>query len=77
MRISILLATFNGEKYLKEQLDSLFSQTYMDFEIITRDDYSCDQTKEILKSYNIKVFKSLTNKCFYHSSMCPISMMIR
>jgi len=30
-KIDILLATYNGEKYLKEQLDSLFSQTFQDF----------------------------------------------
>ncbi|MDD5157863.1 glycosyltransferase family 2 protein [Sulfurimonas sp.] len=54
-KIVILLSTYNGEKYLKEQLDSLFAQTYKDFEIITRDDKSSDATLDILKSYNIRL----------------------
>ncbi len=48
-KISILLSTYNGEKYLKEQLNSLFSQSYKDFEIIARDDGSTDETINILK----------------------------
>lgn len=51
LKISILLSTYNGEKYLKEQLDSLFLQTYKNFEIIVRDDCSTDKTKDILKEY--------------------------
>ena len=46
--IDILLSTYNGEKYLSEQLDSLFSQSYNDFRIIVRDDGSSDKTKDIL-----------------------------
>ena len=49
----ILLSTYNGEKYLKEQLDSLLTQSYKNFEIIARDDGSSDETIEILKYYNI------------------------
>jgi len=49
--ISILLATYNGEKYLKEQLDSLFLQTYQEFDILIRDDCSKDSTVEIIKEY--------------------------
>jgi len=60
-KISILLSTYNGEKYLKEQLDSLFSQSYQGFEILSRDDGSSDNTAEILNSYNIKVLDSADN----------------
>ena len=60
-KISILLSTYNGEKYLKEQLDSLFSQSYKDFEIIARDDGSSDETINILKSYNIKILDTDKN----------------
>lgn len=60
-KISILLSTYNGEKYIKEQLDSLFSQTYKDFEIIVRDDISSDKTLEILKSYDVKIIESIEN----------------
>jgi len=60
-KISILLSTYNGSKYLKNQLDSLQKQTYKDFEIIARDDVSADDTVEILKSYRIKLVESERN----------------
>ena len=50
----ILLATYNGERFLREQLDSLFMQTYGDFKIIAHDDGSTDGTLEILKEYQEK-----------------------
>lgn len=51
IKISILISTYNGEKFLREQLDSLFTQNYKNFELIVRDDGSSDTTKNILKSY--------------------------
>lgn len=57
----VLLSTYNGEKYLKEQLDSLLLQSYKDFKIIARDDGSTDGTKEILKSYDIELLSSSEN----------------
>ena len=60
-KIVILLSTYNGEKYLKEQLDSIFSQSYKNFEIIARDDGSNDETINILKSYNIKILDTDKN----------------
>ena len=56
--ITILLATYNGEKYLKEQLDSLFDQTYKAFTILARDDCSTDSTLEILESYEVEIIPS-------------------
>ena len=53
-KIDILVATYNGEKYLKEQLESLLNQTYKNINIIISDDCSSDGTKEILKEYEIK-----------------------
>lgn len=52
-KIVILVATFNGSKYLKEQIDSLINQT-MNFDIIIRDDYSKDNTIEIIEDYQSK-----------------------
>ena len=54
-RVSVLLSTYNGKKYLKQQLDSLFKQTYANFDIIVRDDNSKDESIEILKSYNVEL----------------------
>jgi glycosyltransferase involved in cell wall biosynthesis len=45
----------NGEKYLKAQLDSLFSQSYKEYQIIARDDGSSDKTLEILNAYDIEL----------------------
>lgn len=63
--VSICMATYNGEKYLKEQLDSLLNQTYKNIDIIIQDDCSTDTTMEILNSYktfsNIKVFQNTKN----------------
>ena len=60
-KIIILLSTYNGEKYLNQQLDSIFSQTYKNFEIIARDDGSQDKTVKILHSYNITIIDSKNN----------------
>lgn len=49
--INILLATYNGEKYLPAQLDSLLAQTFEDFYVYVRDDGSEDKTKKILAEY--------------------------
>jgi glycosyltransferase involved in cell wall biosynthesis len=49
--ISIALCTYNGEKYLKEQLDSIIDQTYRNLEIIIVDDCSLDSTFGIIKKY--------------------------
>jgi glycosyltransferase involved in cell wall biosynthesis len=50
-KISIALITYNGEKYIREQLDSIFNQTIQDFDIVVCDDCSTDSTKEILFEY--------------------------
>ena len=43
------MATYNGERYIQEQLDSLFKQTYNNVEIYVRDDGSKDNTVDIIK----------------------------
>lgn len=53
-QIDILLATYNGEKYLKEQIDSILNQTYKNIKLIVSDDGSNDNTIEILKEYEKK-----------------------
>lgn len=49
--VTIMLSTYNGEKYLREQLDSLLKQEGVDFNIFVRDDGSKDKTCEILQEY--------------------------
>ena len=61
-KIIILLSTYNGAKYLKNQIDSLLSQSYDDFRIIARDDGSSDESSQILKSYDkIEIVDSQQN----------------
>lgn len=50
--ISVVMATYNGEKYLRPQLDSILAQLPSDSEIIVVDDSSSDRTLEILNAYN-------------------------
>jgi len=64
--VSIALCTYNGEKFLAEQLDSIVNQTYSNLEVIVVDDRSSDQTLNILQSYSnqfayIKVYENEVN----------------
>ena len=54
-KLCILLASYNGEKYISEQLDSIINQTYKNWELIIRDDGSKDETVTILNKYEKKV----------------------
>lgn len=51
MMVTILMATFNGAKYLTEQLDSIIAQSYAHWELIIRDDLSSDNTLSIIQKY--------------------------
>ena len=51
MKISVVMAAYNAEKYLKEAMDSILGQTYDDFELIVIDDKSSDASGQILKDY--------------------------
>lgn len=56
------MSVYNGEKHLVEALDSIFSQTYKDIEIIVIDDCSTDSTPKILSMYEDKRLKIFKNK---------------
>jgi rhamnosyltransferase len=53
-KIDILLATYNGEKYVREQIESILHQTYTNFNLLISDDVSKDSTVSILKEYEQK-----------------------
>ena len=54
-KIAVILSTYNGEKYLKEQMDSLLSQEGVDITLFVRDDGSTDRTVEMIQSYSDKM----------------------
>lgn len=57
--ISILLATYNGERYLKYSIDSVLNQTFKDFELLIGFNGTTDNSREIVKKYNdsrIRIF---------------------
>lgn len=53
-KVAIVISTYNGEKYIKEQIESILNQTYKNIEIYVRDDGSKDNTVQILKEYETK-----------------------
>ncbi len=63
VKVSILMNGYNSEKYLREAIDSIYNQTFKDWEIIFIDNCSTDSTKEIVLSYDekIKYFKTDRN----------------
>lgn len=53
-KVAVIMSTYNGEKFVREQLDSIVNQTYKNVEIVVRDDGSSDGTVEIIKEYQKK-----------------------
>ena len=64
--VSVIMATYNGEKYLREQIDSILNQTYPIHELIIQDDCSKDSTPQIAQEYadrypQVKFFRNPQN----------------
>ena len=55
--VSVIMNCFNGERYLRDSIDGVISQTYKNWEIIFWDNQSVDKSAEIFKSYNDKRLK--------------------
>ncbi len=53
--VSVIMNCYNGEKYLREAIDSVYAQTYENWEIIFWDNASTDKSAEIAKSYDSKL----------------------
>lgn len=73
----MVLCTYNGEKYLEAQINSIINQTYKNIEIIVNDDCSSDNTLKILEKYshinNFYVFKNSLNLGFNKNFELAIS----
>ncbi len=68
--ISVIMPVHNGEKYLREAVDSILSQTFSDFELLIIDDGSTDSTPDIIKSIDderIVYLKNESNMGISHS----------
>ena len=67
MRVSIIMAVYNGEKHLCAQLESIRNQTVLPYELIAIDDCSTDSSAEILKKiaknapFSVKIIKNQRN----------------
>ena len=59
--ISVCMATYNGEKYIKEQIESILSQIGSHDELIISDDMSSDETVDVIKSIDDRRIK-----LYYH-----------
>ena len=65
-KVSVVMCTYNGEKYLREQIDSILGQTYPIYELLIVDDCSVDSTMDILVEYqnlypNVHIVKNGCN----------------
>ena len=62
IKFSIIIPAYNCENYISKCLESIFNQSYKNFEVIVVDDCSTDKTFEILKKYtNIKLLSTPVN----------------
>ena len=60
--ISVVMPVYNGEKYLREAIDSILNQSFSDFEFIIVNDGSTDRTEEIVFSYDDKRIVYIKNQ---------------
>lgn len=51
-KVSVLMAVYNGDRYLREAIDSILGQTFQDFEFLIINDGSTDRTREVILSYD-------------------------
>lgn len=65
MNVSVCIASYNGEKYIKEQINSILSQLKSDDEIIISDDSSTDKTIEIIEDIDDRRIVLLKNQTFH------------
>lgn len=53
-KVAVLLSSYNGEKYIAQQIETIFNQSYQNIQLYVRDDGSTDHTLEILEKLNRK-----------------------
>jgi glycosyltransferase involved in cell wall biosynthesis len=58
VKFSIIIPNYNKEEYVADTLNSIFNQTYKNFEVIVVDDASSDNSLEIIKNYDVKLLST-------------------
>ncbi len=61
-KVSVIMSVYNGDKYLREAIESILNQTFTDFEFIIVNDGSTDNSLEIIESYDDERIKTINNK---------------
>lgn len=61
--VTVLMPVYNGEKYIRESIDSVLAQTYTDFEFLIINDGSTDDSAEIVESYKDSRIRFVENSC--------------
>ena len=61
-KVSVIMSVYNGEKYLREAIESILNQTFTDFEFIIVNDGSTDNSLEIIQSYNDERIRIINNE---------------
>ncbi len=77
--VSIAMCSYNGERFIQEQINSILEQSYSNFELIITDDCSSDKTIEIIKNYQandtrIKLYQNEVNLGFVKNFEKAISL---
>lgn len=61
-RVTVLMAVYNGDRYLREVIDSILSQTFLDYEFLIVNDGSTDNSREIIISYDDPRIRLIDNE---------------
>ena len=62
MKLSVLMTVYNGERYLRECVESVLNQTFVDFEFLIMDDCSTDQSRDIIRFYKDDRIRLIENR---------------
>ncbi len=76
-RVTVLMAVYNGERFLRQAIESILAQTFTDFELLIVDDGSTDRTPDIIRSYRdprIRVMRHESNRGVAYTRSCALPL---
>ena len=71
MKVTVMMAVYNGEKYIGDCIKSIVRQTFSDFELLVIDDGSTDDTRNIIRSFD-DPWKSHATLTLLAKQDCPL-----